>query len=668
MPLLIEAGPGTGKTRTLTAKMAHLILEKKVDPGSILALTFTNKAAGEMAERMAPFCAREGGAVCAATFHAFCLMILREYDGFDAAIIGDQDRRLLLKEACRRAGKRGGGEKISLDVLERTISAAKQKGLGPQDITESLSALGGFNTDPNAPGDSSKTDLIQRDKAGAWISHAWQEYQSLLSGLNLADFEDLIAGVLELFKTSPRVLDRVRSRYHHVFVDEYQDINQGQYLLTKELAGESRTLLVIGDPDQSIYGFRGSDNRYFHSFFRDYPQARRIVLKQNYRSTQTILDASFQIITKGGQDSEKVRIYSDITGRSRIILQESPTAGAEAVWVGKRIESLVGGISLFSMDAGKADGHGEYSFSDMAVLYRTRAQAAVFAEIFEKAGIPFQTADRKNDLDRAGIQELLSLARVTMNSGTLSDFFNSLALLGFRTGEKTLERISRWFYDQGLPMGESLGYLAEKPLSGIRPGPASALGKSAARILALKKEIKPLAPAAALELLARDSGLISRIEETDGRRRAYARLIGEAERTGEGLSGLLQRLALRGEPGSLIPGVEKVSLMTMHASKGLEFPVVFVSGCEEGLVPLARPGEVCMNPDEERRLFYVAMTRARDILCLTWTKKRRIYGRENRALPSSFLRDIEENLKKSGKTGIKVKPAPRKEMQLDLFG
>ena len=583
--VLIQAGPGTGKTRTLTARIAWLLREKMAAPAQILALTFTNKAARELAERIEAFHPPGDGEVLAATFHSFCLKLLREYAGFSRALMDDSLRLELMEEALSRVQAESGGKapgKRKVRRADRMISLAKQRFLGPGD---DLSGI-----DPENDGH---------------LADVYRAYEAVCEAKGLADFEDLIFMAHRALTEETGLLGTVQSRFTHIFVDEYQDLNQGQYDLVRLLA-EKAHVFVIGDPDQSIYGFRGSDNRFFHRFETDYPGCEQIRLRQNYRSTQTILDASFQMISGPEQEvAEARRIYASLTTSQKLIIRKTASASAEAVAVGKMIEGLVGGLSMLYNDTSSADTgsggeeglDGEYSFADFAVLYRTRAQCEIFASAFEKAGIPFQTADRERWQAAPGIQDALEL---------------------LKTGRE------------------------EQP--GIQ-----SVGQSARLIAEIGDTLD----------------MAARVKTSPETLSAWQHLTYLAERVPDPAA-LLDHLALNRDADLLEPGAEKVSLMTMHAAKGLEFPVVFVTGCETGMIPFARDLKQVEDEAEERRLFYVAMTRAMDILCLTYAGKRRIYGLEKKQQRSYFIDDIERELARFDAAA--KKPVQKKtEVQLELF-
>ena len=504
-PLMIQAGPGTGKTRTITEKIAFLIREKGVRPGEILALTFTTKAAGEMKQRIETRTGKNPCDVVAATFHSFCLMVLREYGGFDPMVADGEALAGYLEKACAE-------ESIKPDKADLMIQKAKQRLFSVEDDFEPL-----FGPE--------QADTVRR---------IWRRYEALLAADGLLDYEDLIVRTVTLFNQNPDLLSKAKERFTYIFVDEYQDINHSQYVLVKTLACGGERLVVIGDPDQSIYGFRGSDRTFFNRFEHDFPGCEKIVLKKSYRSPQSILDASFQMITRQQEETGRERILSTLSFDSKLLILETAGQKAEAVSVGKMIEQMVGGTSFLSIDAGKVldAPEKEFSFSDFAVLFRTKRQYAVFEEVFSSAGIPFQCAGREN----------------------------------------------------------------------------------------------PDAP----------------VQGTEGE-------------------------ILNHDQDFWIPEAEKVSFMTIHAAKGLEFPVVFVAGCEQGLIPFFPKGDEPADMDEERRLFYVAMTRAEHLLCLTHAKKRMVFGKTEKREKSVFLRDIEKNLLLHRNTELAREAKKNTPKQMELF-
>ncbi|WP_300460066.1 UvrD-helicase domain-containing protein [Desulfobacula sp.] len=637
--MVIQAGPGTGKTRTLTAKIAYLISKKAVDPSSILALTFTNKAARQLEQRVEKYMTQTNTPVLAATFHSFCLKLLKEHNGFNAVIADDPVRLSLIREAMEEGHKKGQAKKT-----DHWISLCKQHLLGPDDDLEKVipqEALGPFK-------------LIYRT------------YQALCKAQNVADFEDLIFMTVNLFDSDEAILSRIRKKYPYIFIDEYQDLNYGQYALVKRLSRQNH-IVVIGDPDQSIYGFRGSDNKYFKAFARDFPGCEKIRLTKNYRSTQTILDASFQMISRSLDNPETLRIFSDKDSQKKLIIKETATEQAEAVAIGKMIERLVGGTSFFSMDTGKADGDNpkEYSFADFAVLYRTGRQCETFIKVFEKEGIPFQTADKKNLVEIDGIRQLISLCRIMAQGECFLDFEIVFDHFGAGLGKKGKAACHKAYIAACEMDQDILDTFVQGDIPGVNTAVRKKVVTIAEQLTALRDEMNQCIPETGLMRLCQSAALKQIIEKKDTTKQAFETVL-SMSRLHDDLTGFLDALALNQDADTLAVHTQNVSLMTLHAAKGLEFPVVFVAGCEQGLVPFARDGEIIDDLEEERRLFYVGMTRAMDILCLTYAKKRSIFGTSKQRQRSFFIEDIEKRLTQVEKRSVRLEKQTQPE-QLELF-
>lgn len=637
--MVMQAGPGTGKTRTLTAKIAHLISRKGVDPGSVLALTFTNKAARELDLRIDRYLPKKTGAVLSATFHSFCLSLLKEYSSFSGSIADDRVRQSLIREALGEAAGQG-----AVNKADHLISLCKQSLLGPEDDLEGL---------------------MTGDEADAF-KPCYARYQALCEEQQVVDFEGLIFMTVTLLNREEKILSAVRERFLYIFVDEYQDLNLGQYELVKLISKQSH-IVVIGDPDQSIYGFRGSDNKYFKWFAHDFPGCEKILLTRNYRSTQTILDASFQMISRSSDREEDLRIFSHVDNQRKLMIREAATEQAEALAIGKMIETLVGGTSFLSMDTGRAGGDDakEYSFADFAILYRTGRQCDAFVRMFEKTGIPFQAADRKKMVEIDGIRQLISLCRVMAGSESFFDLEMTVTHYGAGLGKKGIAGFREHYKAARAGKADILAALTRKCASPDAWAPPEKIVAIAQALKALREEIRTLDNEGAITCLCENAGLKGTIDAADPRKKAFETLLSIA-RLHRDLRGFLDGVALNQDADTLAFHAEKVSLMTMHAAKGLEFPVVFVAGCEQGLIPFARDGETIDDLEEERRLFYVAMTRAMDILCLTYSKKRRIYGIMKRRQRSFFIEDIEKKLTQVEKSRVHLE-AQKKEKQLELF-
>ncbi|MBU1195609.1 MAG: UvrD-helicase domain-containing protein [Proteobacteria bacterium] len=604
---MIQAGPGTGKTRTLTAKIAWLITRKQVPPEKILALTFTNKAARQLEERIAACMAPSTGRVFAATFHSFCLSLLKTYSTPKILIAGEMERRWLLQNALKDEKK-----KTRLSRIDTWISLCKQQ-------------LCSCDDDP-AP-------VIGPENAIAF-KPVYKNYEKLCREHGLVDFEDLIFKTVALLDSDAHVLKAVQKAYPHVFIDEYQDLNFAQYSLVKKLCPEAH-ITVIGDPDQSIYGFRGSDNIYFKQFAQDFPGCESIELTRNYRSTQMILDASFQMITQQNSNTEKTRIIARDNTRRQLIIKECATDRSEAVSIARMIERMVGGTSFFSMDAGRVTEEGiDYAFSDFAVLCRTRRQCRIFQEAFEKEGIPCRSADRQKLFEPKGIQQLIFLCRM-LAENTFSKKINS-------------------------PLDQAMC----KDIFGSVQKAATAI-KAAGHDPLLPGPDHENTMICAVARICQAAGLEDIMTSDEKHRIAYEKILSIAGQH-QDLGSMMNALHLDQDADVIGLNTQDVSLMTIHAAKGLEFAVVFIAGCEQGLIPYLPHAGGPVDIEEERRLFYVAMTRAMDILCLTYAKKRTLFGTTEERHRSIFIDDIETNLTKLEKTVFQPKPRNR-EQQLELF-
>ncbi|TKD00571.1 UvrD-helicase domain-containing protein [Polyangium fumosum] len=590
-PLLVVAGPGTGKTRTLTHRIAHLVQDQGILPERILAITFTRRAADEMRERLVVLLGDVGARVPAMTFHALGLLILREYgDRAEIGIAGERERVQLVAQA--------------LSVTERKA-------------TQLCAAISRWKRRV-----ARRAEALQRPPdeypPGSDLDRAWAAYEEGLAARSLVDFDDLVTLAVELLESRPDVLVALRERFVHVSVDEFQDVDERQYRLLLLLAGEPQNVCAIGDPDQAIYGFRGSDVSFFFRFREDYPAASVVRLGKNYRSTRTIVDAALGVIAPSPTVGERV-LRPLIEDRSRIVTHEARTERAEAEWVVHVIERLVGGTSLFSMDTGRVgpeDGEGTHAFGDVAILYRTDAQSHALVEALRRSGMPFQRRTHDRVLERAAA---MAIVRSFVATST-----------------------------PGAPLGPSLQTAAAR----VREEIAAPQGP---------EETAPLAPAPEEGVEAPAFGEA----DVDA---ALVVLLAIAARSGEDAERFRLEVALEVEVDTWDPRADRISLLTLHASKGLEFRVVLVVGCEDGLLPLRFKGrEDEADVAEERRLFYVGMTRARERLFLSYARERVRHGKPAATEASPFLREIEERLVTEETADLPKKgPDPRKK-QLTLF-
>ena len=643
--LLIVAGPGTGKTLTLTHRIAYIVTERKVSTNNILAVTFTNKAAREMRDRLLLLTDKTKKLPEVTTFHAFCFKILKDLNNDkNYTIIDDYDRKALIIEAIKQAEIKGVKVSIKPSALLNMIVFAKQNILSPQDNLKEIN--------------ESETEEL---------SAIYKEYQSILSIQGLYDYEDLIFNIVRLLESDTDFCKKYQDKYKYIFIDEYQDLNQGQHRIIKALTNSDSNICVIGDPDQSIYGFRGSDVRYFKSFLKDYPEAKAINLNRNYRSTETILEASYQTI-KNYRNYNALgsasRVYSDIKGTKTINIIELVSEKAEAVAIGKIIEKMVGGIGFHSIDYGSVDSScikKQMGFSDFAVLFRSWIQSKIIADVFDKANIPYQIISRENAFNSKGVSELLSFLKIINDKGSYINFERIIDLTKPGIGKKTLIIFKTWCYKNKFSLKEAMLKTCRFPVDGMSRSSQQKLYGFINNILKIKKKIKDLSLEEKLLYLSEKTKIKDIITE-----QALNDIIVMTRNPDVKPSDFLSSIALNTDTDIYSSLAEKVSLMTMHTAKGLEFPVVFIAGCEDGFIPMRKYGDEEPDIDEERRLFYVAMTRAREKLYFTYAKKRRVYGKMIAREVSPFINDIEISLIKHEESHFK-KTKKKTSTQLKLF-
>ena len=654
--MIIVAGPGTGKTRTLTVRIAHLLQGGLASPQSILAITFTNKAAAEMAERL------EGlvGAVAAAevtvkTFHALGAQLLRTYAvelGLppDFVILDEADRATLLKRTFPKLGE------TAVDACLARISACKNQLLSHDDP-----ALAG--------------EVVE---GGLYVATVYAGYEDALRAAQAVDFDDLISLSVRLLETQPSVLSAVQAAYQWISVDEYQDVNLAQYRLLRLLAAGGANLCVIGDPDQAIYGFRGADRRFFLAFGDDYPDARRLRLTRSYRSPQTLLDAASQMLgAEGGGDwgpegepgTDAYKLWSEYTEQVKIDVHPAPTDKAEAEYVVHQIEQMVGGTSYFSLDSGRVDERTAAvtrDFGDFAVLYRLNAQVALLVEAFERSGIPYQVVGQASPYAAKPVRELLACLWLLRNPR--SRVHLDLLLSAGRSApnaqylDEVAEIVAQHDYDLAAAFADASSRHTFRAAQRPR---LAALARTWSAFAAEESA----GPQLVTEVLSRAYLLMAGLRGESTAETPppwFKALLARAASYGARRDEFLEATALARAADAYDPRADRVTLCTLHASKGLEFPVVFVVGCEEGLLPYLPAGRPA-DADEERRLFYVGMTRAEQRLLLTHARYRFLFGRQTQPAPSPFLADIERVLKQVHESELKQRKAKTEDAQLRLF-
>ncbi len=628
-PVIIMAGPGSGKTRTLTARIFYLMEKRKIPPEKILGITFTKKAALEMNERLCRILGKKKLPMIA-TFHSFCHNILKNQKNSPKIIIDEDEKLVFIKNAIDMAKNEGFKIKISPAKIANFISSAKHNLMGPDDDLSRVA-------DP--------------EKAH-FISVIYGFYRKILSLEKAVDYDDLIFNTVKLFEQNDDIRRKYENMFEHIMVDEYQDLNHAQYRMVKALAPSSKEIFVIGDPDQSIYGFRGSDLKFFTKFTDDYPDARIISLEKNYRSAQTILDASWHVIKNHSLARSKTPIYSGIRGIEKLPVIEAPTEKAEAVAIGKIIESLVGGTGFHSIDFGNTKDTGmetDRAFSDFAILLRNNSQAKVFEEIFKKAGIPFQIVKKSHIFDQKGISELISLLKIIFGRAISNDFIKIAGFDHFKTGKTPMKKWLDHCRKNGLMPSEAI-YETDK------------LPYFTGRISWLKSQTKKLSIENKIKFILENLNLARYINENNKASDALKILFKTAMDNND-QNNFLDSVAFYEDPDIYEYDSQKVAIMTIHSAKGLEFPVVFIAGCEDGYLPHKGYKDEDSDIDEERRLFYVAMTRAKELLYFTYAKKRVIYGKKLDRKISPFVEEIKKDLLKTKKSMKRKK----KEVQLALF-
>lgn len=650
-PLLIIAGPGTGKTRTLTHRIVFLTAVRRVSPENILAITFTNKAAREMRERVAALFQTAGPSLgrlpTIGTFHGFCLTVLRSVQGDSHTVIDEHDRQRLIQAAFEKHGGKTFSPDLSARRLSDLITRAKQYLWGPEDDLSSLAD----------------------EKACHVLGTIYRSYQGMLTVERLLDYDDLIMNTVRHLEGNPAFRRELIDRYHHVLVDEYQDVNPAQYRLVRILCPRSdKELFVIGDPDQSIYGFRGADAACFSRFAEDYPGSRTIHLNRNYRSVETILDAAHQVIRRHSLNTPEVRAYSNIQGVKTLTVMETPTERSEATAVGRIIESMVGGFGFQSIDFGGADGafgEREHAFSDFAVLYRSHVQGQILSKTLQDAGIPCQLVHRESVYGQPGVLELTSLLKLVFRKGIMNDFDRVCRLPFFGWDESSLADFKDRFYAAETPL-DALLWVDSTAVNEMPGNIQERFFRTRDVLKDLRESVRGKSLGAALSVLKDRAGLQRMIDASPERAAALEGLIQRTDsRSCERVDDLFAAAALETDADLHDGEAQKVTLMTFHASKGLEFPVVFIVGCEDGLVPFRRADNHCEDPAEERRLFYVGMTRARERLFLLSAGNRMVHGRLEKRILSPFVLDIERRLVERRR--VENRGSAKQPIQLGLF-
>ncbi|MBP2623084.1 DNA helicase PcrA [Streptococcus oricebi] len=621
-PLLIMAGAGSGKTRVLTHRIAYLIDEKMVNPWNILAITFTNKAAREMKERAALLNPATEDCLIA-TFHSMCVRILRR----EADHIGYNRNFTILDPGEQRT------------LMKRIL---KSLNLDPKKWNE-RSILGTISNAKNDLIDEVAYTKLAGDVYSQVVAQCYTAYQKELRQSEAMDFDDLIMLTLRLFDSNPDVLTYYQQRYQYIHVDEYQDTNHAQYQLVKLLASRFKNICVVGDADQSIYGWRGADMQNILDFEKDYPTAKLVLLEENYRSTKKILQAANDVISNNRNRRPK-KLWTQNQEGQEIIYYRAEDEQAEAFFVARKIDELLS--------------QGRYKYQDFAVLYRTNAQSRTIEEALLKSNIPYAMVGGTKFYSRKEIRDLIAYLNLIANPRDNISFERVINEPKRGIGPGTVEKLRTFATEQGLSLLEAAENLL---FSSIKGKAAQALINFAQLILSWRESLDRLPLTELVEQVLDKTGYSEALQiqntlESQARLENIQEFLsvtknfdekveeGEEESGLDKLSRFLNDLALVADTDDGDQVNSQVTLMTLHAAKGLEFPVVFIIGMEENVFPLSRATEDDDQLEEERRLAYVGITRAEEVLFLTNANSRLLYGKTNFNRPTRFLTEISSDL------------------------
>ena len=624
-PVLILAGPGSGKTRVITHRIAYLVRVVGINPRRILAVTFTNKAAREMEARLAELVSTSVDQLTLGTFHAICARILRT-DGHAISInkqftiYDDDDQMSLLKKSL---------QELNLDPkqypprsIQSQISNAKSQMIPPSEFL--------------LHGSSYFEEIVAR---------VYERYEKLLHESSALDFDDLLLRTVHLFRQCPEVLERYRKRYQHIQVDEFQDTNMVQYELVKLLAATHRNICVVGDPDQSIYSWRAADIRNILNFEKDFPDARVILLEQNYRSTGAILEVASCVIEANSNRKAKGLWTENEKGRLPAII-ETYNEQEEAHFIVTEVDKLTR--------------NGEHRPGDIAVMYRTNAQSRVLEESFIRYGLPYKLVAGTRFYERREVKDLIAYLRLIQNPLDSISLLRIINVPQRGIGQKSLDELSNWARSQSLPEYEALRQMTvsrdasvEVPLSSRTLKVLTAFAVMLENFIEKSRELNVLE---LFDLIVENSGYKRFLAELEGGEerwenvlelRGVAREYAELP-PGEGLTSFLESVSLVADIDGFDTGNDAVTLITLHQAKGLEFPVVFITGMEEGILPHFRSIDDPEQLEEERRLCYVGITRAKQRVYLVRAFRRQLMGMSAMNKISRFLEDIPKNLLSTG--------------------
>ena len=626
-PLLIVAGPGSGKTRVVTHRIANLVRECDVRPYRIAAVTFTNRAAREMRDRIQGLQVPDAESVFAGTFHAFCARLLRRYGegvGLDSnyTIYDAEDQLGLIKQSMQLAEvdeKRNPPRSV-----QGTISRAKSMLMDSVGLAREAQNEGEYHLELTA--------------------RVYHHYEELLARSNAVDFDDLLMRAVQLLQENRDIRDEFHRRYRYLMVDEFQDTNVAQYRLAKLLTGPDQNICVVGDPDQSIYSWRNADIRNILSFQEDYPDAQVIALEQNYRSSRKILDTASALIANNGMRVPK-ELKTDNAAGADVVVHEAYTQDEEADFVGRQV------LDLERRENIKA--------GSCAVMYRINAQSRALEEACLRLGIKYRIIGGVQFYRRREIRDVMAYLCVLQNPQDDVNLARAINTPPRGIGEKTIQELTRWALGQRISVFESIKLIAQARAAAFPcPAPLAPRAYTAVArfgdLMIRMEELKDKLPVSDLiELLVSEAGLEAHIRRVDTNPEERMENIQEfislatsyeSESPENDLASFLERASLVSDVDNYEESEDTLTLITLHQAKGLEFPVVFIVGLEEGLLPHSRSMDSNADLEEERRLCYVGITRARERLYLLRAFQRGMWGRVSATLPSRFLEEIPEKL------------------------
>lgn len=612
--VLVLAGPGSGKTRVLTHRIAHLIYHNHVSPETIMAVTFTNKAAGEMKERIINLLGGRVGGLQIGTFHSICARLLRKEGdntryGHDFNIFDSDDQLTVMRQAIRELAV--DSKKFSPERLRYAISTAKNNLITPDEFTP-------------------------LDYFGETVGRVYPRYQSILYENNAMDFDDLLMQMVILLRNNSQVRQKYENRIQYLLIDEFQDTNAAQYALVQLLGAPQNNIFVVGDEDQAIYAFRGADYRNVAQFRRDHPEATQIILDQNYRSTQRVLNVARALIEKNKHRTPKV-LFTDRKGGAKVIVQEAYSESFEAQYVLEQIEALRQKARL--------------SWSDFAIMYRTNAQSRSFEEACIREGIPYRLVGGVGFYKRREVKDLIAYLRVVNTSTDRISLERIINVPKRGIGDKSYRSFMEWVQnecDNSLQI--AFDRLSTHDYGTLAPKTARLFSDFVALIYKWRK----LASQGSLTALFDDilaslhfSLYLHEISEDRNQEQERQENVQElrgllvsSEAQAQTLSEFLADISLVADADGESRERDAVTLLTLHAAKGLEFTTVFLTGVEEGLLPHSRSYDEPEGLAEERRLMYVGITRAKDYLYITHAFRRTIFGSNQTTVPSQFLYDL----------------------------